>query len=335
MEEPLMAVNRPYVMYKLLKVKIDMGHGGSEGRILVYVLFDNKGIRLCHGRLTEPDEEDMPHGIKSKWREFCSFVDEAWSGEIEAEDDEKSEDGADGTEVHEIVPEELEFSVMLKELRKSLDEAGVYDLSEGNLAKIRYVEKIFHKVAGLIYTGDRFVFLKIETLSHLEGEELMSAFPEEREKNEPWRPGSSGSSSGGDGKDLPKAVFSCSVLLDPVAGVAAAELKPGQNVWLDIPEDSLLYSIAKFQQGASFQGQIIGEVMSVEQSDTERIMILFKLSDELRAVSIVQQSLKVKRAADKEIERVFPFPELTKEQGLALAGVAFFLVVLLLLLILR
>ncbi|EFC91190.1 hypothetical protein Dpep_1164 [Dethiosulfovibrio peptidovorans DSM 11002] len=327
-----MAVNRPYVMYKLLKVKIDMGHGGSEGRILAYVLFDNKGIRLCHGRLTEPDEEGMPHGIKSKWREFCSFVDEIRSGDLEEEEDETEE--ARG-ENQEIPSEDLEFSVMMKELRKSLDEAGVYDLSEGNLVKIRYVEKIFHKVAGLIYTGDRFVFLKIETLSHLEGEELMSAFPEERAENEPWRPGSSGGSSGGDGKNLPKAVFSCSVMLDPVAGVAASELKPGQSVWLDIPEESLLYSIAKFQQGPSFQGQIVGEVMSVEQSDTERIMILFKLSDELRAVSIVQQSLKVKRAADKEVERAFSFPEITKEQGLALVGVAFFMVVLLLLLILR
>ncbi|MCF4152335.1 hypothetical protein L2W58_11050 [Dethiosulfovibrio sp. F2B] len=330
-----MTASRPYVMYKLLKVKIDMGHGGAEGRVLAYVLFDNKGIRLCHGRMTEPDGEDLPHGIKSKWREFCSFVDEAWPGEVEAEEDENSEDGTDDSEVHEIVPEELEFSVMIKELRKSLDEAGVYDLTEDNLTKIRYVEKIFHKVAGLIHTGDRFVFLKIESLSHLEGEELMSAFPEERIEDEPWRSESSGGSSGGGGKELPKAVFSCSVMLDPVAGVAASELKPGQGVWLDIPGDSLLYSIAKFQQGPSFQGHIVGEVLSVEQSDTERLMILFKLSDELRAVSIVQQSLKAKRAADKDRERNFSFPELTKEQGLALAGVAFFMVVLSLLLFLR
>ncbi len=315
--------SRASAAYRLLKVQVDLGHGGCEGQFFAYVLYDERGIRLCHGRCTEPGASSCLHGgIKAAWRDFSVFVDE--DAVVGGKQPEPSESGASQDDQSDADI----FYLTMQELRRLLDDAGLYDLSGGNFTKLRYIEKIFLKASAMLHSGDRFAFIKIDSLSDLEADEIMSSYPEERAANEPWRVRSNETVEAEE-RELPKAVFSCSVLLDPVKGLPASELKPGDRVWLDIPQESLLFSIAKFRQGESFQGILEGEVVSSEPSETDRLLLLFSLSDEFRAVAVVKKNLKVKMGARDERKQRFSLPKLPVEMQFIVFGVVFFVLVLL------
>ncbi len=305
-----------YGVYRVLKARVDFGHGGEGGKFFAYVLYDNRDVKLFHCRMVE-GEAQPSHGIKSSWKDFTAFIDETLGQ-----------------------PMNPEIATMGSDLAQVLQEVGVFDLKEDNLTKVRYLEKVFSNRGAQIYDGQCVAFLKIEGLTSLEANELLEKFPKpktesaESDDNEtPELPLAEGMRQK---KILPKLVFSCSTVLDPVRGVPASDISPGDLVTLTIPEDSPLYGTMKTQseqEGRPFDGKIDLILTTVSESDTDRLVLEFDLSDGVMAVAMTQKSMRIKAltAGTGEEKR---FLSLSPSQ-LAIVGVSFFLLAILLLFVLR
>lgn len=311
-----MAGTTGYGVYRILKARVDMGHGGDSGKFFAYVLYDNREVRIFHSRLIDGQTE-VSHGIKSPWRDFTSFV-----------------DGGLGE------PLSPDIAVMSSDLAEVIQEVGVFDLKEDNLTKLRYMEKVFSNRAAQIYDGPCVAFLKIEGITSLEAEELRERFP---------APKAPDSEDGVDGdselplpegmtrkKILPKLVFSCSAVLDPVRGIPASEVQIGDLVTVAIPEDSPLYGTMRSQsdqEGRPFDGKVDLILTALSESDSDRLILEFELSDDVVAVVMAQKSLRIKALAAGQGE-VKSFLSLTPPQ-LAFVGVTFLILIAMFLFVIR
>lgn len=335
-------------LYRVIKVRMDLVQDGSADKLLWYSLLDAGSIRVFHGRVVEEGGNDLPHGVKTAWRDFCSFVD---YGRIalppriaeglpsEPTEDIRSDDGLsqDGQDL----PIDAEKPVsreglLLQELKKALDEAGIYDVNENNLSKLRYLEEDFARVAEAIYNHNCVAFVKVEPLTSLEAEELLNRFPEESAKEDFWKNVKSDDAGKGKPKAPPKAVFPCFAVVSPIGGIPALDLSPGDTVSLSVPQDSLLYSIVKYQRGGDFSGEMDLILSSVRPGGNERVILGFVLSAELEAVAVVQSNLRVR--AVKGSRRISPrsieiSPAMT--QGFIIAAVALVALIFILLLFVR
>ncbi len=305
-----------YGVYRVLKARIDFGHGGEGGKVFAYALYDGRDVKLFHCRSVE-GEGDSPHGIKSSWKDFTSFI-----------------DGAFGQ------PMRPDIATMVSDLAQVLQEVGVFDLKEDNLTKLRYMEKVFSNRAAQIYDGQCVAFLKIEGLTSMEAGELMEKFPKQKVESEDSEGGQEVDLPLPDGmrqkKVLPKLVFSCSTVLDPVKGVPASDVRPGDLVTVSIPEDSPLYGTMKAQsdqEGRVFDGKVDLILTSVSESDTDRLVLEFDLTDGVLAVAMAQKTLRIKAlvAGSGEEKR---FLALSPVQ-FAVVGASFFLLAIILLFVLK
>lgn len=265
-----MGESRGYGIYRILKARIDLGHGGESGRVFFYALYGKGEVRLCHARFLDAGSEAAPRGgIKCGWREFSSFIDET---------------GNDPS-----------LSSGIKTL---FEDSGVDDVKEDNLAKLRYLEKMFGSWADQSHEEECAAFVKIEGMTTLEAEELLSRFPEEQAAEEEDEDSSEEEALSGDlpvQRKLPKLIFTCFTRLDPVHGVPASEVNPGDMVTISIPEDSPLYGTMKSQRvDGVFDGNINATLSSVEESDSERLLLEFELGEGVMAVAMVQKSLRIK-----------------------------------------
>ncbi len=309
-----MAGSTGYGIYRILKARVDLGHGGEDGKIVMYALYDNREVRLFHFRLVD-GEIDVHQGIKANWRIFTGLV-----------------DGAYGQ------PVDPELGQMASDLEDILQEVGVYDLKEENMTKIRYMEKVFASRGTQLGRGDAVAFLKIEGITALEADELMDRFPEPPSDSE----GDSGDEEDREGlpalgeemrsrKVLPKLVLSCSAVLDPVRGIPASDVRPGDLITISVPEDSPLYGTMKVrnqEEGHSFDGKIDVVLSGVSESDSERLILEFDLGDNVMAVVMAQKTLRIK-ALTSVPEKSGIFSSLSPMQ-MALAAGALALMVLVL-----
>ncbi len=269
-----------YGVYRILKARVDMGHGGEGGKFFSYVLYDNKEVRIFHSRFIDGQTE-VSHGIKSPWRDFIAFV-----------------DGGLGE------PLNPEIAVMTSDLSEVLQDVGVFDLKEDNLTKIRYLEKVFSNRAAQIYDGNCIAFLKIEGITSLEADELKERFPKPKIVSEDEVEAEGGELPLPEGmakkRILPKLVLSCSAVLDPVRGIPASDVRSGDLVTVAIPEDSPLYGTMKAQsdqEGRPFDGKVDLVLTSVSDSDSDRLILEFELSEDVVAVVMAQKSLRIKALA--------------------------------------
>ena len=275
-----MAESRGYGVYRILKGRVDIGHGGESGRIFFYALYGKGKVKLCHAREMNHDGEEPPKGgIKAGWRDFSSFVD----------------DGA--------VDSSLSSGI-----GSLFRDSGVDDVKEENLAKIRYIEKMFGTWAAQVREEGCSAFVKIEGMTTLEADELLSRFPEEEENEGQGNDDASEAILSPDGgpthKTLPKLIFTCFTRLDPVNGVAASEVSPGDLVSITIPEDSPLFGTMK-SQNESFDGSLSVPLSSVEESDSDRLLLEFELGDGVMAVAMTQKSLRIKAVRVEEEKSLF------------------------------
>lgn len=272
--------------------------------MLIYCVLDPGSIRLFHGRFSGKDS--LPKGIKTFWRDFCAFVDAKpvqlpakpkSDGDSEpvpqAEAETEVESGSKESKSPASKPLPMEVS-LLQSLRDALDESGIYDIREENISKTRRLEEDFIRIGSSFNQEGCVAFLKVEGLSTLEAEELLSRFPEESAKEDFWVPESGSSSAPREVREIPKAVFPCHASVSPVTGIAASDLLPGDLVTVNVPKDSLLYSIVKFQRGGSFSGDLEIPLETVKQGEGDRVILEFNLSDDISAVAVVQGSLRVR-----------------------------------------
>lgn len=304
-----------YGVYRILKARVDMGHGGDGGKFFAYVLYDNKEVKLFHSRFMDGQAE-VSHGIKSPWRDFIAFV-----------------DGGLGEPINP------EIAVMTSDLSVVLQEVGVFDLKEDNLTKLRYLEKVFSNRTAQIYDGNCIAFLKIEGITSLEADELRERFPAPKpqpeesadEYTDPSLPEGIARK-----KILPKLVFSCSAVLDPVRGVPASDVHIGDLITVAIPEDSPLYGTMKSQsdqEGRPFDGKVDLILTALSESDSDRLILEFELSDDVVAVVMAQKSLRIKALAAGQDETK-GFLSLSPLQ-LVLVGLSFLALIAMLLFVLR
>lgn len=277
-----MAGSSGYGVFRILKARVDLGHGGEDGKIVMYALYDNKDVRLFHFRHVD-GEIGAHQGIKAPWRPFTDFVDEARDQ-----------------------PVDPQLSRMAQDLEGVLRDAGIYDLKETNITKIRYMEKVFSGRITQLGRGEAVVFIKIEGITALEANELMDRFPappSESDEEGPDREEKKELPTHGLGetaepvKTLPKLVFSCAAVLDPVRGTPASEVRPGDLITIGIPEDSPLYGTMKTrsqEEGRAFDGKIDVILTGVSESDSERLILEFDLGDNVMAVVMAQKSLRIK-----------------------------------------
>lgn len=313
-----MAGTTGYGVYRILKARVDMGHGGDGGKFFAYVLYDNREVKIFHSRLIDGQTEVL-HGIKAPWRDFISFV-----------------DGGLGEPVNP------DIAVMASDLSEVLQEVGVFDLKEDNLTKVRYLEKVFSNRAAQIYDGPCIAFLKIEGITSLEADELKERFPAPKAPQENGTEGADGAAELplSDGmtkkKILPKLVFSCSAVLDPVRGIPASDIRIGDLVTVAIPEDSPLYGTMRAQsdqEGRPFDGKVDLLLTALSESDSDRLILEFDLSDDVVAVIMAQKSLRIKALSAGQSE-VKGFLSLTPPQ-LVLVGGAFLVLIAMLLFVIR
>lgn len=305
-----------YGVYRILKARIDIGHGGYGGKIFAYVLYDSREIKLFHYGLLD-GEMEIPHGIKAPWRDFSSFV-----------------DGGLGLSVNP------ELAAMASDLSQVLQEVGLFDLKEENMTKTRYLEKVFSSRAAQVHDDQCVAFLKIEGMTSLEAEELMERFASPKAPSEEGSDENEGEQPLTESvtrKKVPsKLVFSCSAVLDPVRGVPVSDVRPGDLITVAIPEDSPLYRTMKDQakqEGQPFDGKVDLILSTLSESDSERLILEFDLGDGVTVVLIAQKTLRIKAltASTGEAKR---FLSLSPFQ-LVIVGISFFLLIILLLLIIR
>lgn len=319
----MLSATKGFGVYHLVKARIDLGRNGESGKFLVYCVLDPGSVRLFHGRLSKGDS--LPRGIKTFWRDFCSYIDaepvqlpvksapKEHSGtaaqapppeaaDLDAPKDEvpapEIPDDGDQTCNGEAPPAEEEPLSMevslLQSLRQTLEDSGIYDIREENISKTRRLEEAFAKV-GMSFDPEGCVaFLKVEGLSTLEAEELLSCYPDESAKEDFWVPRRGDSGRSREVREIPKAVFPCHASVSPVSGIPASELLPGDMVTVNVPMDSLLYSILKFQRGGSFSGDLDIPLETVKPGEGDRVILEFSLSDDISAVAVVQGSLRVR-----------------------------------------
>lgn len=355
-----MSATRGFGVYNLMKVRMDLGKNGAGGKVFAYCVLDPGSIRLFHGRFFK--EDSPPRGIKTFWRDFCSFVDadlvplperpapEDAPGAVAVAEAPELPDAAntpdsDQDEVSPVAPVDgaveeekpvpMEVS-LLQSLRQTLEDSGIYDVREENLSKVRHLEEAFARV-GVSFDKDGCVaFLKVEGLSTLEAEELLSCFPEESAKEDFWVPKRGGAKGNKEVREIPRAVFPCHAVVAPVGGVPASELLPGDMVTISIPKDSLLYSIVKFQRGGGFSGNLDIPLETVKPGEGERIILEFNLSDEISAVAVVQSNLRIRavrgdRAGHRGSHRMSP----AMQQGFIFGSIGLIALIALLILFAR
>ncbi|SMG14665.1 hypothetical protein [Dethiosulfovibrio salsuginis] len=347
-----MAVARGLGVYRLIKARMDFVQGGDLTKVFWYSLLDAGSIRLFHGRGVAKDENDLPHGIKTPWRDFCAFIDNARipfpvppsrkAAESEAEDvDLLAIDGSGELALADREePEEVSLSsevLMLMELKKNLEDSGIYDVKEENLTKIRYLEEAFARIGGGFNEEGCVAFIKVESLSTMEAEELMNRFPEESAREDFWSNRKLGDSEKKKSKSAPKAVFPCFAVVAPIGGIPAVELSPGDTVSLAVPPESLLYSIVKYQRGGAFSGDMDVVLSSVRPGGSERIILEFVLSEELAAVAVVQSNLRVRAVKGSRPRGASVSWEISPamQQGFAVTAVALVALIFILLLFVR
>lgn len=343
------SVARGLGVYRLIKARMDFIKGGSLTKVLWYSLLDAGATRLFHGRKVGSNGIDLVHGIKTPWRDFCAFIDNDRISfplsQSEKRDNEPPDAeaavliGLDGVETvahpeQEPPPEEI---FMLQELKRTLEESGIYDVKEENLTKIRYLEEAFARVGGSFNEEGCVAFIKVESLSSMEAEELMNRFPDESAREDFW---STRKSEGGDKKkprSAPKAVFPCFAVVAPIGGIPASDLSPGDTVSLAVPPESLLFSIVKYQKGGSFSGDMDVVLSSVRPGGSERIILEFILSDELAAVAVVQSNLRVRAVKGNRPVRGSGSVEMSPamQQGFAVTAIALVALIFILLLFVR
>lgn len=184
--------------------------------------------------------------------------------------------------------------LLLQELKRVLDESGIYDIREDNISKLRRLEESFARVGEALYSQEAVTFLKVESLSSLDAEDLLKQFPAESAKEDFWANRKSEDTGKSRSKVPPKAVFPCFAVVSPIGGIPASDLAPGDTVSLAVPQDSLLYSIVKYQKGGAFSGEMDVILSSVKPGGNERVVLEFVLSSELEAVAVVQSNLRVR-----------------------------------------
>lgn len=339
-----MSVTRGFGVYRVIKASMDFVNNGSLDKLLWYSLLDIDSIRIFHGRLLKGDKSDLPQGVKASWRDFCSFVDDDLilvppqesAPEVQTEADGQAsvdEDKAPVEDESASTPVEILF---LKELRGALENCGIYDIKEENLAKLRCLEESFATIGGSFYGDGCFAFIRVENLSTMEAEELLDLFPEESAKEDLWSNVKAEDNEKKESKSAPKAVFPCFAVVAPIGGIPALELFPGDTVSLAVPSDSLLYSIVKYQRGGDFSGEMNVTLSSVKQGGGERLLLEFILSDELSAVAVVQSNLRVravKGVRSKPSNRVEISPAM--QQGLVVTAVGLAVLILILIFFVR
>lgn len=343
-----MSVARGLGVYRLIKARMDFVQGGDLTKIFWYSLLDAGSIRLFHGRGVGKDESDLPHGIKTPWRDFCAFVDNdripfpvppsqepAGNADVLA-----LEDSGDLPLENSGIAEEVSLSsevLMLMELKKNLEDSGIYDIKEENLTKIRYLEEAFARIGGGFNEEGCVAFIKVESLSSMEAEELMNRFPEESAREDFWSNRKLGDGEKKKSRSAPKAVFPCFAVVAPIGGIPAIELSPGDTVSLVVPPESLLFSIVKYQRGGAFSGDMDVVLSSVRPGGTERIILEFVLSEELVAVAVVQSNLRVRAVKGSRPQGGATSWEVSHamQQGFAVTAVALVALIFILLLFVR
>ncbi len=349
-----MSTARGFGVYRVIKVRMDLVQDGSIDKLLLYSLLDAGSIRIFHGRMAGEDENNLPHGVKTAWRDFCSFVDydripfpldegeaqpqsPASPPEEEQVSTSEEQEGDPSIDYQEQVmapiPKEI---LLLQELRRVLDECGIYDIREENLSKLRHLEESFARVGETLYSQRAVAFLKVEPLSSLDAEDLLKQFPEESAKEDFWANRKSEDTGKSRSKVPPKAVFPCFAVVSPIGGIPASDLAPGDTVSLAVPQDSLLYSIVKYQKGGAFSGEMDIVLSSVKPAGNERVALEFVLSSELEVVAVVQSNLRIR--AVKGSRPISPRPmEISPamKQGFIVTAVALVALILILLLFVR
>ncbi|EFC91191.1 hypothetical protein Dpep_1165 [Dethiosulfovibrio peptidovorans DSM 11002] len=274
-----MADSRGYGIYRILKGRIDVGHGGESGRIFFYALYGKGKVKICHAKEVSNDGEEPPKGgIKAGWKDFSAFVDGGCP-------DPSLSSG----------------------IGALFQDSGVDDVKEENLAKLRYIEKMFGTWAAQIRGEECAAFVKVEGMTTSEADELLSRFPEEEEDEDQGDNAPEAAASLGDTpiqRKLPKLIFTCFTRLDPVNGVAASDVSPGDLVTITIPEDSPLFGTMK-GQNESFDGSLSVPLSSVEESDSDRLLLEFELGDGVMAVAMTQKSLRIKAVRVEEEKSLF------------------------------
>ena len=343
-----MSVARGLGVYRLIKARMDFVKGGSLTKVFWYSLLDAGAIRLFHGRKVEAND-DLNHGIKTPWRDFCAFIDNNRIpfplSKSEKDDSELSEidvaasvgiDEVDGTGDLEQEPTPQEI-FLLQEIKRTLEDSGIYDVKEENLTKIRYLEEAFARVGGSFNEEGCVAFIKVESLSSIEAEELMNRFPDESAREDFWSNRKPESGDRKKPKSAPKAVFPCFAVVSPIGGIPASDLSPGDTVSLAVPPESLLFSIVKYQRGGSFSGDMDVVLSSVRPGGSERIILEFVLSEELVAVAVVQSNLRVRAVKGNRSVKGSGSVEISPamQQGFAVTAVALVVLIFILLVFVR
>lgn len=300
-----MSAARGLGLFRIIKVRMDLVSDGYAYKLFWYSLLDAGSVRIFHGRMAEEGGNDLPHGVKTAWRDFCSFVDyrrivfppRNVEPMLEGQQDDPLTDLSSISEID--YPTEVENplsreKLLLQELKRTLEESGIYDINDKNLSKLRHLEETFSRVGATFYSQGCVSFVKVEPLSSLEAEELLNYFPEESAKEDFWANRKSEDTGKSRSRVPPKAVFPCFAVVSPIGGIPASDLSPGDTVSLSVPQDSLLYSIVKYQKGGDFSGEMDLQLSSVRPGGSERVILEFVLSSELEAVAVVQSNLRIR-----------------------------------------
>jgi hypothetical protein len=207
--------------------------------------------------------------------------------------------------------------------------------SEKNLNDAKALE---HKITYFFMSAMSLNVISFLELTPMSQSELYLTIPSLKRKEEPdigedqseWaEEAENGEPRGFSPTDV---AVSCDPVLDPVTGVPVSELSVGDTICCKLREDSVFFGLM-LKASPDFNGTVSGDVTSVHVNEIGSAVVSLKLSDGVAGVLKLTGTVRIKTLSRKEMsETVEAKISFRPDVLLAIAGMAFFLFVMWLLL---